>query len=404
MPSDPQNSRAQRPKGPVRDGQDTPTAGSISSLFREAASTVIPFVGALCAVDWIFSELGIVWRIPHSIFLAAFAISILILGYFLHFAQQRMIDFLGASTRKRREPQSRGAKALRFTIVMIVIPILVSFASAKLYFPITRFFDGLFGGDEETTALAAIANSVLSSTELKTKEAGIEALGTIDTRESANELRRVLENEKQCFSDSECYNTARNALVGAHEKSIPEILLAVLELHLDDAKFRDTAKTDVNQRYFQPDLMVLRRNLQSAGTDTKSQEQISRKLDSLEAQLTASLGDIEKDLPAAPDHSALTELILQSYAERARGRTEAHEDQENPKANTEMINLARQIADNASYSSAVRTKAVALVGAIGQESDKEWLLKWVSGQDEGLRLSAMRAFAALDFRIHHRSN
>lgn len=404
MQSDPNLPRTQKLKGPAGDGQDKRTSTSTLSFLATAASTMVPLVGAVCIVDWIFSMFGVAKYFSHTVFVAALMTSILTVGYFLQFLLDRLVKFFGASTPKRQPTQSRGAKAFKFTVIVVIIPLLVSLAAAALYFPITRFFDGLFSDNDETTALAEIANSVLSSTELKTKEAGIEALGQIDTRESVYELRRILENEKQCFSDWECYSTARNAIVHTHEKSAPEILLAVLELHQDDAKVQDTAKVNLNQRYFQADFTALRNNLELAAKGNKSEEQIATKLGALEGRLTADLSDIEKDLPPAPDNSALTELILDAYKDRAVQRAEEHKSQESPRADAQMLGIARQIADNEAYSGAVRAKAVSLVGAIGHESDIEWLLKWVRGRDEGLRLAGMQAFADLDFRVHHQTD
>jgi hypothetical protein len=176
-------------------------------------------------------------------------------------------------------------------------------------------------------------------------------------------------------------------------------MVAVLKLHLKDAKGTGNSNISLNQRYFQQDLDALRENIRDRASDSKSRDQISTKLDALQAQLEISLSDLQKQLPPTPDRSALTELILDAYAGREGQINEGAKIHRDPEANAQMNEVGIGIVEDGAYSPSVRAKALLLVGAVGAKGDKKWILKWIDNPNETLKVAAIQAYSALDARI-----
>ena len=111
------------------------------------------------------------------------------------------------------------------------------------------------------------------------------------------------------------------------------------------------------------------------------------------------MSDLQKQLPPAPDRSALTELILEAYANREVRITDKSKIHPDPEADTQMSEAAKKIVQDGGYPSVVRAKALLLVGALGTKEDKKWILDLINDPDEALRVAAIGAYSTLDARI-----
>jgi hypothetical protein len=374
---------------------------SVSTFLSAYGSMVLPLIATVFATQWIVLQLDALVPLSGPYHLVLYSLlAILSFGLF-SLLQDRVFQYLKASPNRKGKPLSRGARALRFIVMGLLIPLLL----AELDHPIRRLWNSLFGHNQELAAVTRIGNSVLSSKEIKVKEAGIEALANIATRDSVEEVGRILDTEQECFKDAECYNATRSAFLTATDASVPRTLLEVLEHHLKDAQGPGASQVSLSQRYFDTDLSALRGNIRNAALNSKSQEDVSSRLDALQAQLESGLSDIQKQLPPAPDRSALIELILDVYASREErvsdGLSKLPED---PEANSQMSKVAQKIVEDNKYPPTVRAKALLLVGQVGTNSDKEWVLNWIDDPDEILKVAAMGAYSTLDSRIRHSSN
>jgi hypothetical protein len=119
--------------------------------------------------------------------------------------------------------------------------------------------------------------------------------------------------------------------------------VAVFERHSKEAKSQQGASQQVSlsQRYFQSNLDALRNNVQDTAGDSHSKEEIARRLDSIQAQLEADLSDLQKQLPPTPDRSALTELILEAYANREARITDGSKFHRDSEANAQMSEASK---------------------------------------------------------------
>lgn len=399
MPKSQDHSQISTQQGPATGDEDGLWELSFSTYIRDLARLAIPLAIALWVAISIMSKIEEFVRIPRPTYLFLFAITVIIATDCFAVLQHRAIRLFRSKPRPRAEPQSRGSKVLTYVCLGLLLPGLVSVLFAELRSPIVQLYDRFFGANQELEAITNIGNTVLFSSEVKTKEAGIEALGVIDSRDSADELGRILDNDHECFSDAECYNVTRSVLVNATDASIPRTMVAVLKLHLKDAKGTGNSNISLNQRYFQQDLDALRENIRDRASDSKSRDQISTKLDALQAQLEISLSDLQKQLPPTPDRSALTELILDAYAGREGQINEGAKIHRDPEANAQMNEVGIGIVEDGAYSPSVRAKALLLVGAVGAKGDKKWILKWIDNPNETLKVAAIQAYSALDARI-----
>jgi hypothetical protein len=115
--------------------------------------------------------------------------------------------------------------------------------------------------------------------------------------------------------------------------------------------------------------------------------------------LEADLSDLQKQLPPTPDRSALTELILEAYANREARITDGSKFHRDPEASAQMSEASKGIVEDSGYPPFVRAKALLLVGMLGTEEDKKWVLERINDPDETIRVAAIRAYSALDARV-----
>jgi hypothetical protein len=393
MPLESRPIRAAEPRSRVKNDShsDRPAGTFMSRFLREEAPIILPIAVSIFIVEWFFSELRVEGRMPRPLFMTLFISSVSILSLFLGLVQEKVVRFFIEPSPTSKTPKSRGARLLRGTVLLVLLPMLVSLAFEALRPPVTKLVQRIFGYTGELSATTRIANAVLSSSDLDTKKAGITLLGHIDSADSLVELKRILENEKDCFTDSDCYSITVEALDASEDKTMPELMLSELVGHLNEAKNEGAVGAlGIDQRYFQSDFKALQNRLRNSAIDSKSKDQDSAKLEELEAQLTTGLSGIKQDIPKASEKTVLVELILDAYCGIKPSKFDA---------NAKYI--ARQIAEDWAYSSSIRAKAIAVVGHLGQGEDEEWLLKWVDGREEEVRVAALKAFDELEGRIRH---
>jgi hypothetical protein len=372
--------------------QSARSAGTIFARFlREEAPAIVPLAVAIFLVEYLSSLLHIEEQLSRTLWMILFVISVSSLSFFLYNLQERVVRFFVDPSPESLAPRSRGARLVRGFVVLVVLPIGASFAFEALKPPVMRLAQEIFGLRPPVSASTRIANAVLWSSDLDTKKAGISVLGHINTADSAAELKRIVENEKECFTDSDCYERTVRALDASEDKYMPQFLLSELVAHLSEAKNEEEGGAlGIDRRYFQSDFDALKDNLQKSPMDSKSKDQASAKLEELQAQLTTGLSSLKEDIPSTYEKAILVELILDAYAGMKESKFDAN-----------AVYIARQIAEDRSYTSSVRAKAITVVGHAGKNDDEEWILKWVDGREEETRVAALLAYDDLDAKLRH---
>jgi len=176
---------------------------NLSILLREGSTLLLPLAAALWVISWIAPWLDEHVSLPRAAQLLIYVGIYILTTNCLVVLQRRVFRFMSRKSSPRRGPQSRFVRGAKLTLTLVLIPAAVAIIVAELP-PVSRILDRFFGRNNELAAVTQIGNIVLSSTEVKTKEAGIEALATIDTRDSVAELGTILDDEQMCFRDAEC--------------------------------------------------------------------------------------------------------------------------------------------------------------------------------------------------------
>jgi hypothetical protein len=387
MPPESHSSRSTEARIRPKNAPDRKAGAVLAKFLRDEAAAVLPIAVAIALVDFLLSRLHIQERVPRSLWLILFVSLVSCLSFFLQKLQEAGVRFFVDPSPESQAPRSRGGRFLRGFVVLIVLPI----AFEALKPPVIRLAREIFGFKSEFSAATRIANAVLWSPDLDTKKAGISVLGHINTADSAAELKRIVENERSCFTDSLCYETTVHAIDAADDKTMPQFLLSELVGHMNEAKNEgESGALGIDRRYFQSDFDALKDSLQTSGMDSNSKVQASAKLEELQAQVTSGLSSLKEGLPSASEKTILVELILDAYA----GVKES-------KSDTDATYVARQIAEDRAYPSTIRAKAIALVGHAGKSDDEEWILKWVDGREEETRVAALLAYDSLDRKLRH---
>lgn len=363
-----------------------------SSLGQELLE-IIPYLVSAFLSGLLLSQLHAVQRFQPLIYLSIWYALFLVGAFFLVRVQERVLNFFVDTSERPPKKRSRGVRILRWILLFLILPValmaLYDFARPSL----TSFFEDLLQLNPETSASTKIANVVLATSDLHTKESGVTALGKIGTGRSTDELLRLLEEEKGCFKDEYCNQAMISSLLKVQNHSVAASMFPLLLRHLDQTKSQaKNLSSGQRQSDIDSEFKAFHKALQSGTGEDKDKQAAVDKLDALQRQVDSGLNDLNLTSPTESDDTILVELILNTYAQL----DPSHMD-------NQVKDVSKRVSEDQDFPPQVRVDAIAVIGHLGKKSDAAWLLGFMDQKNEPLRAAAIRAIGGIYESSHSKS-
>jgi hypothetical protein len=139
----------------------------------------------------------------------------------------------------------------------------------------------------------------------------------------------------------------------------------------------------VYERYFQPPFSDLQAEIKRAVTDPARQNELLLRLAAAESRLKSDLADMEAQPAVLESGDRTLDFVLDTLAGFK------------PSEDSDISQLAKQVAGDAAFGLGTRRRAILLVGQFGAPNDYVALLPYLQDSDESLRTTALAAVKTL---------
>ena len=242
-------------------------------------------------------------------------------------------------------------------------------------------------GVEEYPFIKDIGNTIILSTDLKTKVEGIHTLRTIHTELTLQELFRVLDQDKTILYDSTLYDELSMAI--ASYDLLPRDRLVKL-FHNSTSAAQGTPRGlnfDLYSYYYKKSFDGVRNLFTKETTDSELLKQKLLKLDEAEAQLKQTLTLLETNR----DHfvNPTLDFVLDTFLQMDKLQSD-----------DEIYGLAKTIAADTTYAEATRYSAILLVAKLGTKNDSDFLVPYLNDHSESIKAGALQAISTLHLKLY----
>jgi hypothetical protein len=362
-----------------------PFRAVLSSLGIYFLELVIPFILAAVISAVLFSSFN-VWQLDRVYALSLFVLAVLV------FSLVSVLTFDGVMAKARKVNAKLGAtfgsgarlRLAKFILGGAVIPIALAVTAIFVQLPNRQtpidllITSQLINGP--TTPPSQIGDIVLQSSSASTRLLAINALGGFKSTDALAQLVRVLNEKPDLLHDAQTYRALSTA-IASYGTTAKEPLLAVFGKAKKDTS--STLDADLFDLYFADSFAGLRSDIQAEGGDPASVDASLGQVTTAETQLKTALEGISAKSIQTSTGDLRQQFILQTFLETTI------------KDDVQLLNLAKNIAGDKTYSIGVRGRAMLLIAKVGSNNDMSTLYALLQSDDPAIQEKALEAIAAM---------
>ncbi len=235
--------------------------------------------------------------------------------------------------------------------------------------------------DPEATHARLLGDAVLHAGEAGAKAQGILALQEAKSGAALDQLFRILDGDPAVLREGAAYEALSKGVAAYGSQAVPGLLQRFERAGAGDRKAAAAPPGDVFERYFSPGFAGLQAQIEARNEAPVERAARLERLRAAEAQLKATLAAV--DAGGDPGGGSVASFVLETFLRMGTEKDPT------------LLSFARRTAADASWSNAVRGRALLLVAKLGASDDLAGLYAYLESPDAGVRAYAMRAIAVL---------
>ncbi len=328
------------------------------------------------------------WDLRSSAGLVVFGVLLVAASLFASFRLD-LFTLAGRRRRGKRQILNRAGawpRLVKFVLGGVVIPLAALVAANRIELPdhrtpMTIALEGRLTAPALSGA-ERIGNAVVRAATSAARVEGVRALQAMDSGESLDQLSRILAADPAATRDGAEYAALVKALAAAGERARPRLLELLRSVPAGRRGAALAAPGTLFERHFSAALEAAKADVERRASDPAAGASAAARVRSAGDDLRRALDGVETELRPA-GASGMPALAMDALLAMSAP------------ADTETLAFARATAADASWSDAVRGKAMQLVAKLGGEGDLEALYAALDSPSPALRESALRAVADL---------
>jgi hypothetical protein len=329
------------------------------------------------------------WDLHTRVGLGIFAVLLVMLSLVVSL---RVDAFTLARRRERGKAQllnraDSRTRLAKFIVGGLVIPILAFVAANRLELPnhqtpMAQAVQWRLQSPEGVHA-EQISAAVLRAPRSATKIQGILALRALGSDEALDQLFRVLTDDPVILKDSALAQALSQALASYGLRAKPKLVQRLAQVVPGATHDADAPPAGLFERYFSPAFDGARSEVGGPKPDAPAQAKSLERLQAAQADLEQALRQIETDAQTDSATTGLPGFVLRTFL------------QMDVKQDAEVLEIARRIAADDRWSTAIRGQALMLLAKLGDADNMNELFGYLDNPEPRLQAAAMQAIAAL---------
>jgi hypothetical protein len=363
-------------------------AAFLSSLGLLILEIILPAFLSAGALWFLFKNFNL-WQLNRTLALVLFAVALVVMSFMLGI----FLDTITSSKRKRYRKQGIKfgtgplTQLVKLALGGVLFPLALFTATILVNVPVGGTAMDLFIRTSQppvqTTPAEKIASLVIQADNPSTKTIGIQTLAGFHSPEGLGQLVRVLNERSESLRNAGLFEALSKAIASYGIQAKAPLIDAFNKVDPSLRSKSTGLSDDLYARCFAGSFESLRNEVKNQNPDPADQEEQFAQIGAAEAQLKKTLANIG----AQPLKVASGDLRLDFVLHTFLGM--------NLSQDAALLQFAKTVAADASYSASVRGSALLLIGKLGAKDEFAVLYPYLQAKNELLQARALEAIAAL---------
>jgi hypothetical protein len=235
-----------------------------------------------------------------------------------------------------------------------------------------------------TLSVPSISAAILQSSDIRTKVAGINALGAIRDPNNLNQLTQILSQTGSDLKNAIYYQALSKAIASYGIEARPALIgqFSRWSQAISPAPFVSTST--LYDQYFADSIQALRSAISNQDLDSAEKTAQLQQLNDIENNLQSDLDHLQVNAVKDTASDIRLDFILDTFF-----RMTIQQD-------AELLNLSKAVAANPVYPAVDRKKAILLIGKFGGKDELVLVASYLQNSSDVIKTGAIEALVLLD--------
>jgi hypothetical protein len=330
------------------------------------------------------------WSLYRTVSLVIFGIVLVALTAGITILYDTLVTFVrrGKTISRKKMLMDFRLRMVRLVVAGLVLPAGVMVAANLVNLPgggtlMTYYIQSTLVMPKSTPAVM-MGDAVIRTTSPAAKEQGIKTLQTIHSTEALDQLIRILK-EGSALQDAGEYEALSQAIASYGVQAKPQLLDVFQKAPPE--KQAVSFSDDLYGRYLSDSINALRQEITNQTADPRTRQATLDQLDTAVSGLQRTLTDIQSNQLSLDYAASQQDFVMHTCLAM------------NLNQDADLVNFAKVVAANTTYSDGLRGNALLLIAKVGGKGEFDVLYQYLASDRDALKLKAMEAIAALQTKV-----